>query len=57
MATKSITKDVDIRSKHLGRALVQAMENAAGKKSADVKVSKTVKVIHKDQLKSLFGGR
>lgn len=55
MATKSITKNVDIRSKHLGRAFVSALENAKNKSSQKVIVTKTVETIHKDQIKSLFG--
>jgi hypothetical protein len=55
MATKSITKNIDIRSKHLDREFVDALENAAGKKSQEVVISKVVKEVKKDQIKLIFG--
>ncbi|MBN2285741.1 MAG: hypothetical protein JXQ26_11735 [Tissierellales bacterium] len=55
MATKSITKNIDIRSKHLGREFVDALENVAGKKSQEVVISKVVKEVKKDQIKLIFG--
>ena len=42
MATKSITKNVVVRSKPLARNFIRAVENARGKTSKDVVISKTV---------------
>ena len=41
MATKSILKNVDIKDKKLGKSLVIALENAAGKHAKDVQLSRT----------------
>ena len=41
MATKSILKNVDIKDKKLGKSLVIALENAAGKHSKEVTLSRT----------------
>ena len=41
MATKSILKNVNIKNPKLGKSLVVALENASGKKSKDVTLSRT----------------
>ena len=55
MATKSILKNVDIKDKRLGKSLVVALENAAGKKSKDVTLSRTYSDIHGEKIKEIFG--
>jgi len=55
MATKSIMKNVDIRDKRLCRAFISALENAHGKKSKEVSLSRTFKEISGDKIKELFG--
>ena len=55
MATKSITKNVVIRSKPLARNFVRALENAEGKSSTNVVVDKTVHEIKGDALREMFG--
>lgn len=55
MATKSIMKNVDIRDKKLCRAFVDALENAEGKKSKEVVLSRTFKEISGDKIKKIFG--
>ena len=55
MATKSITKNVVIRSKPLARNFVRALENAEGKSSKNVVVDKTVHEIKGDVLREMFG--
>ena len=55
MATKSITKNVVIRSKPLARNFVRALENAEGKSSKNVVVDKTVHEIKGDALREMFG--
>lgn len=54
MATKSITKNVVIRSKPLVRNFVRALENAEGKSSKTVVVDKTVHEIKGDALREMF---
>lgn len=54
MATKSITKNVVIRSKPLARNFVRALENAEGKSSKTVVVDKTVHEIKGDALHEMF---
>lgn len=54
MATKSITKNVVIRSKPLARNFVRALENAEGKSSKTVVVDKTVHEIKGDALRDIF---
>lgn len=55
MATKSIYKNVSIKSRPLGKGLVLALENAKNKKSKEVVLSKKCQSIHKDKIKELFG--
>lgn len=55
MATKSVLKTVDITSKKLANGFVQALESAQGKHSKDVKFSRTVKTLRKDEISSFFG--
>jgi hypothetical protein len=55
MATKSITKNVVMRSKPLAKGFVRALENAEGKSSKHVEMSKTVHVLTGDKLQEIFG--
>ena len=55
MATKSILKNVDIKDKKLGKSLVIALENAAGKRSRDVQLSRTYEDVRGDKLRSILG--
>jgi hypothetical protein len=55
MATKSITRDVVIRSKPLARNLIKALENAEGKSSKVVSVDKTVRDLSVASLQEMFG--
>ena len=54
MATKSILKDVRFKDKNLCRGLATALENASGKTSKEVKLSRTCKTIPKDKIKDFF---
>lgn len=51
MATKSITKNVVMRTKPLARNFVHALENAEGKSSKEVVVDKTVHEIKGETLR------
>ncbi|MCR5835917.1 MAG: hypothetical protein K6G88_05390 [Lachnospiraceae bacterium] len=55
MATRSITKNIDIRDKKLGKNLIVALEHASGKKSKDVQLTRTCVDISGEQIKKLFG--
>ena len=55
MATKSITKNVVVRSKPLAKNFIRAVENAHGKASKEVVISKTVHTLKGETLKDIFG--
>lgn len=55
MATKSILKNVDIKEKKLGKSLVVALENAAGKHSKNVTMSRTYSDVRGEKIKEIFG--
>lgn len=57
MATKSITKDVVVRSKPLAKNLVRALENAQNKNSKEVVMSRTVHEIKGENLREMFGSK
>lgn len=54
MATKSILKNVDIKDKKLSKSLVVALENAAGKRSIDVQLSRTYEDVRGEKLRSIL---
>lgn len=54
MATKSILKNIDIKDKKLGKSLVIALENASGKHSKDVQLSRTYEDVRGEKLRSIF---
>lgn len=54
MATKSILKNVDIKDKKLGKSLVIALENAAGKHAKDIQLSRTYEDVCGDKLRSIL---
>lgn len=55
MATKSILKNVDIKEKKLGKSLIVALENAAGKSAKNVTLSRTYSDIKGEKIKEIFG--
>lgn len=55
MATKSFLKDITIKSKKSCEALVNALENAEGKKSKDFTPKCQVRVASPDDIKKIFG--
>lgn len=54
MATKSILKNIDIKDKKLGKSLVIALENAAGKHAKDVQLTRTYEDVRGDKLRSII---
>lgn len=55
MATKSILKDVRFKDKKLCRGFATALENASGKASKEVVISRTCKTIPREKIKDFFG--
>lgn len=55
MATKSIFKNIVIKDRSLSRKLVLALENAKGKSSKHVVLSKSYHEAKKGQIKDIFG--
>lgn len=55
MATKSILKNIDIKDKKLGKALVVALENASKKSSKEVTLSRTYSDVRGEKIKEILG--
>ena len=55
MATKSILKTVNIKTKKGCLALINALENADGFKEKKVTISKKYKVASKEDIVKMFG--
>ena len=55
MATKSVLKTILIKDRRTASALVAALENASGKKSKDVVISRTCSELGRDEIKKMFG--
>lgn len=56
MATKSILKTIHIRSPKCAKRLVSALENAAGKASAEVHLRQAVSDASRSDIRKMFGG-
>lgn len=54
MATKSILKNVDIKDKTLGKSLLSALENASGKSSKEVEMTRTYTDVHGEKIKDVL---
>ncbi len=54
MATNSFLKVIHVRDRAFAKKLIDALEHAKGKKSIEVKFSKPVKEIPKEEIKALF---
>lgn len=57
MATKSILKEVRFKDRKLCNGFASALENAKGKKSKEVVISRTCVNISKDKINDFFGGK
>lgn len=55
MATLSITKNVNIKKKHLSRAFVSALENAENKTSKKVVLQRPYHEVKEEEIKKMFG--
>lgn len=57
MATKSIYKNVNIKSKDLTKGLLNALEHGMGKKAKEVIFTKAVEEVKGEDIKKYFGVR
>lgn len=57
MATKSILKNIDIKNRRMGYAIVSALENSKNKNSKVVKLERTFEEIKGEKIKTLFGDK
>ncbi|MFR1823121.1 MAG: hypothetical protein ACLSXJ_07115 [Clostridium saudiense] len=57
MATKSIYKNVNIKSKDLTKGLINALEYGMGKKAKEVIFTKAVEEVKGEDIKKYFGVR
>ena len=55
MATKSILKTIMLKKPKAAQSLVSALENADGKKSKPVTMSRTYKELNKEDIRKMFG--
>lgn len=55
MATKSVLKTILIKDRRSADSLVTALENASGKKSKDVTVSRTCRELGREEIQKIFG--
>lgn len=57
MATKSILKSIVIKDKKSSSSLINALENAEGKRSKDVSFSRAVRNADDEMIKKMFGNK
>jgi len=55
VATKSVLKSVDIKTRDSALALVNALENAKGKHAQHVKKTRTFSDASREEIKMMFG--
>lgn len=55
MATKSILKNIDIRERRMGRALILALEKSEAKKGKQIELSRICREIKGEKIKDIFG--
>ncbi|MDD3892880.1 MAG: hypothetical protein PHE03_11330 [Bacteroidales bacterium] len=55
MATKSILKNIDIRERRMGRALILALEKSEAKEGKEVELSRICREIKGEKIKDIFG--
>jgi len=55
MATKSILKNIDVKDRHFGRTLVNALEKAKKQKGKPVTLSKACYELKGESIKAIFG--
>lgn len=57
MATKSILKNIHIKSQKSSKALIRALENAKGKGYKPVEYSRSVSEASREDIRKIFGDK
>ena len=57
MATKSVLKNIDIKTPAAARALVNALENAQGKYAQPVENNRAFSDADREEIRKMFGDR
>ena len=57
MATKSVLKSVDLKTRKSALALVNALENAKGKSAITAVNQRTFSDANRDEIKKMFGDK
>lgn len=57
MATKSILKNINIKNRKMGYAIVSALENSKGKKNKDIMLKRTCEEIKGEKINQIFGDK
>ena len=55
MATKSVLKNIDVKSRETALALANALENAKGKHAQQVKKTRTFSDASREEIQKMFG--
>lgn len=55
MATKSVLKNIDIKSRESALAFVNALENAKGKHAQHVEKTRTFSDANREEVRKMFG--
>lgn len=55
MATKSVLKNIDVKTRNSALALVNALENAKGKHAQQVVKTRTFSDANKEEIRKMFG--
>ena len=55
MATKSVLKNVDVKTREAALALVNALENASGKHAQQVEKQRTFSDASREEIRKMFG--
>ena len=57
MATKSVLKNIDVKTRNSALALVNALENAKGKHAQPVPKTRTFSDASKEEIHKMFGSK
>ena len=55
MATKSVLKNIDVKTREAALALVNALENASGKHAQEVEKKRTFSDANREEIRKMFG--
>ena len=55
MATKSVLKNIDVKTRETALALVNALENASGKHAQQVEKKRTFSDASREEIRKMFG--